>query len=259
MYPILHQTSQKTGMGSTGSQAHPLTNYTRTSRYNLTVRQQPINCRACGMGERDRRLVDPPPIVQLSLHDFDPTSQADVDALKTNYNVLHCSLMDSSGKNISQVPDPYDPQKMSRRLTGSLIASQFIGTDPEAPPSTIPDARLGCFFIFPDLSCRQTGIYKLRFTLMRIDIEIMPTGSSKNLVIQVVDSDPFEVFTPKDFPGLKASNELMKDLKRQGANVSIKKGHGGDGKGQKRGSSVSADEEASERSQEAAAPRRRRH
>ncbi|KAL8999925.1 MAG: hypothetical protein Q9169_001331 [Polycauliona sp. 2 TL-2023] len=226
-----------------------------TSRYNLTIRQQPINCRACGMGEKDRRLVDPPPIVQLSLNDYDPTSEADVEALKSNFNVLHCSLINSSGKDTTLAEDSHNPKIKTRRLTGSMIASQFIGTDPNAPPSSIPDARLGCFFIFHDLSCRQTGVYQLRFTLMHIDVGIMPTGSSKNLVVQVIDSDPFEVFTPKDFPGLKPSNALMKDLKRQGASVTIRKGH--DGKGHKRGSSVSGDE-TSERGQEAA-PRRRRH
>lgn len=213
------------------------------------------------MGERDRRLIDPPPIVQLSLNNFDPTSTADVNALKTNFNVLHCSLIDSSGTDITQARDPHDPKKLSRRLTGSLIASQFIGTDPDTPASNIPNARLGCFFIFPDLSCRQTGVYRLRFTLMQLNVGIIPTGSSANLMIQVVDSHPFEVFTPKEFPGLKASNDLMKELKRQGATVTIRKGHEGkaDSKGHKGGGGSSASgDEASEKSQEVA-PRRRRH
>ncbi|KAL8906550.1 MAG: hypothetical protein Q9171_006226 [Xanthocarpia ochracea] len=231
----------------------------RTARYNLTVRQQPINCRACGMGERDRRLIDPPPIVQLSLNDFDPSSPADVNALTTNFNVLHCALIDGSGADITQAQDPHDPKRLSRRLTGTLIANQFVGIDPAAPASSVPNARLGCFFIFPDLSCRQTGIYRLRFTLMQLNVGIMPPGNSPNFMIQVVESDAFQVFTPKDFPGLQASSDFLKELKRQGVNVTIRKGSEGraDSKGQKRGSSVSGDE-PSEEGQEAA-PRRRRH
>ncbi|KAL8769764.1 MAG: hypothetical protein Q9209_004380 [Squamulea sp. 1 TL-2023] len=211
------------------------------------------------MGERDRRLIDPPPIVQLSLNDFDSSSTADVNALTTNFNVLHCALIDSSGADITQAQDPHDPRKLSRRLTGTLIANQFIGTDPAAPASDVPNARLGCFFIFPDLSCRQTGVYRLRFTLMQLNLGIVPTGNSANIIIQVVDSDTFEVFTPKEFPGMQASNDLVKELKRQGATVTIRKGNEGkgDGKGQKRGSSVSGDD-ASERSQDAV-PRRKRH
>lgn len=211
------------------------------------------------MGEKDRRLVDPPPIVQLSLTEYDPSSPADVAALKYPYNFLHCALIDNSGSDITETQDLHDPKRMSRRLTGCLMASPFIGTDPAAPTSTVPDARLGCFYIFPDLSCRQTGIYRLRFTLVHVGVEIMPTGSSSNLTVGFVESDPFEVFTPKEFPGMQASNDLVKELKRQGATVNVRKGNEGksDARSQKRGSSISG-EEAGETSQDAAA-RRRRH
>ena len=39
-----------------------------------------------------------------------------------------------------------------------------------------------------------------------------------------VDSEIFEVFSAKDFPGMRASTALTKELKRQGATVSVKKG-----------------------------------
>lgn len=37
--------------------------YFRT--YELVVCQQPLHARMCGFGEKDRRPIDPPPIVQL--------------------------------------------------------------------------------------------------------------------------------------------------------------------------------------------------
>ncbi|KAF4763729.1 hypothetical protein HAV15_001125 [Penicillium sp. str.  len=52
------------------------------SRYHLHIRQQPIAARACGAGDRDRRPVDPPPIVQILLTDFDSNSQDDRDLLQ---------------------------------------------------------------------------------------------------------------------------------------------------------------------------------
>ncbi|KAJ6163600.1 hypothetical protein N7497_003579 [Penicillium chrysogenum] len=52
------------------------------SRYHLHIRQQPIAARACGAGDRDRRPVDPPPIVQILLTDFDSNSQEDRDLLQ---------------------------------------------------------------------------------------------------------------------------------------------------------------------------------
>lgn len=33
--------------------------------YELVVCQQPLHARMCGFGEKDRRPIDPPPIVQL--------------------------------------------------------------------------------------------------------------------------------------------------------------------------------------------------
>lgn len=37
--------------------------------YQLRVRQQPLHARMCGFGEKDRRPIDPPPIIQLIITD----------------------------------------------------------------------------------------------------------------------------------------------------------------------------------------------
>ena len=106
---------------------------------------------------------------------------------------------------------------------GTLVASPFVGIDPEAPESSDDNARLGCFFIFPDLSCRQNGHYRLRFTLMKVSMPNMTEGGQGSITGSI-DSEVFEVFSAKDFPGMRASTALTKDLKRQGATVSVKKG-----------------------------------
>ncbi|KAI4131536.1 MAG: hypothetical protein LQ338_001170 [Usnochroma carphineum] len=235
----------------------------RTSRYMLTVRQQPIAARACGMGERDRRVVDPPPIVQLSLTDFDPRSAGDVDALRNPHISVHCALLDIAGTDVTQAKDSREPARMIRGLTGGIMASPFVGTDPAVPPSGVDNARLGCFFIFPDISVRQPGRYRLEFKLVKHIVECLPTGSqTPNSILGVIESDIFEVFTAKDFPGMKASTPLMKELKRQGASGQVKKGSEAKkamvkGHGQKRGSDVSG-EDAYEGSQNASSRRRRR-
>lgn len=205
------------------------------------------------MGNQDRRVVDPPPIVQLTLKDFDPRSRGDVDALRNPYNAMHCLLLDRSGTDITQAGDSRDSKRVVRGLTGGLMASPFCGIDPAAPASTVENARLGCFFIFPDLSIRQPGRYRLRFTLVSQVVEGIPTGSTTP-ILGVIESDLFEVFTAKDFPGMKASTPLTIALKRQGASVSVKKGRDNNkaqskGQGQKR-SSDAGGEEASERNQD---------
>ena len=177
-------------------------------------------------------MIDPPPIVQLSLTDFDPLSSTDVSELRWPFNVVHCALLsvpsppyaDLSDTDVTTVTDPNDANKLSRRLMGTLVASPFIGTDPDAAASPDPNARLGCFFIFPDLSCRQNGRYRLRFTLMKVNVEMTPTGGQSS-IIGAVESDVFEVFSAKDFPGMRASTTLTKELKLQGAAVSVKKGN----------------------------------
>ena len=180
--------------------------------------------------------------------DFDPKSPSDVSELRWPFNVVHCALLSlpsqssttASTADVTTVADPNNANKLSRRLMGTLVASPFIGIDPDAPASSDANSRLGCFFVFPDLSCRQNGFYRLRFTLMKVNVEMTPTGG-RSSIVGTVESDVFEVFSAKDFPGMRASTALTKELKRQGAAVSVKKGNEAKAgkKGKKRGSSIS--------------------
>jgi hypothetical protein len=233
-----------------------------TSRYQLTVRQQPLAARACGFGERDRRVIDPPPIVQLTLADFDPKSPSDESELRYPFNVVHCTLLSSDNPraDVTAINDP-STHRTTRRLMGTLVASPFVGADPDpkAGSSTIEsdpkssNQPPSCFFIFPDLSCRTPGPYRLHFTLMRLGSEITLLGG-RTEVVSSVTSDIFQVFSAKDFPGMRASTGLTRGLKRLGAGVSVKKGNGGKGKGsreerpQGKEGSTSEDDDGEERS-----------
>ena len=176
-------------------------------------------------------MIDPPPIVQLSLKKFDPRSSSDVAELRWPFNIVHCALLSvsttssgyTSSSDVTAVEDPNQANRLSRRLMGTLVASPFVGVDPDAPSSSDENARLGCFFIFPDLSCRQNGRYRLRFTLMKVSMPNMGEGGQGSIA-GTIESNVFEVFSAKDFPGMRASTALTKELKRQGATVSVKKG-----------------------------------
>jgi len=219
--------------------------FSRTRRYRMNIRQQPIAARACGFGERDRRVIDPPIVVQVSLADFDPTSASDLAELRYP-KVIQCRLQSVPwGTDVTAVSDPSNANKLSRRLMGSLVASSMVCTDPEAPESNNPNARLGCFFVIHDLSCRQNGLYKLQFSLMKIDIENLPIGGTLP-ILGTLESDVFEVFSAKDFPGTRPSTALTKALKNQGSSVSVKKGYDAKAgkKGRKRGSGGSDDSDS---------------
>ncbi|SPO04543.1 uncharacterized protein DNG_07228 [Cephalotrichum gorgonifer] len=185
------------------------------SEYRICVRQQPVAARSCGFGERDRRVIDPPPIVQLTIDDPSMSKEEVSQRIRYPFSVMHCSIWDSTGEqDSSAMPEDYRQQ---RRLMGTLVASPFVGID--------ENGEEGCFFCFPDLSCRTPGVFRLKFALVVID-PIASTQSGKKFPIQAqVMSDVFTVFNAKDFPGMQASTPLTKRLKEQGCLISIKKGN----------------------------------
>ncbi|KAI9843707.1 MAG: hypothetical protein M1837_006176 [Sclerophora amabilis] len=183
-------------------------------RYAIQVRQQPLAARACGFGERDRRVIDPPPIVQLFIRDPKPVKEGESE-LRYPFNIVHCTLWNESG-SLDETALTSQDRRVTRRLMGTLVSSPFFGLD--------ENDEEGCFFCFPDLSCRTHGKYRLRFVLMRIDVNDISSGKMSPILTEAV-SDVFTVFTAKDFPGMRASTSLTKALKRQGCAISVKKGN----------------------------------
>jgi hypothetical protein len=182
----------------------------------MTVRQQPIAARACGFGERDRRVIDPPPILQLVIEDPTATPEEISARLRQPYLVVHCTLWDpATDEDASAMPGSTD-KRQQRRLMGTLVSSPFVGKDEFNVE--------GCFFTFPDLSVRTPGRYSLRFSLVVIDPTRMIPGN-KAPISATVKSEPFDVFNAKDFGGMRASTELTKRLKHQGCLISVKKGN----------------------------------
>lgn len=182
----------------------------------MTVRQQPIAARACGFGERDRRVIDPPPILQLVMEDPTTTAEEISARLRQPYLVVHCTLWDpATDDDASAMPGSTD-KRQQRRLMGTLVSSPFVGKDEFNVE--------GCFFTFPDLSVRTPGTYSLKFKLVVIDPMRMTPGS-KAPISATIKTKPFNVFNAKDFRGMRASTELTKRLKHQGCLISVKKGN----------------------------------
>lgn len=157
--------------------------------------------------------MDPPPIVQLVVRD--PRSgTVDLDEVRYSLNIVHCTLWSEDGKR-EQTALRQPDRRTTRRLMGQLVASPSVAKDEH-------DVE-GCFFCFPDLSCRTNGRYRLRFVLVRLDPANLQIGSYSPVLTEVM-SDVFNVFTAKDFPGMRASSELTRALKLQGCNIQVKKG-----------------------------------
>ncbi|KAJ6010612.1 Velvet factor [Penicillium sp. IBT 35674x] len=232
-------------------------------RYHLHVRQQPIAARACGAGDRDRRPVDPPPIVQILLSDFDPESEDDKDTLQDPRFTVGCLLFPFSDSSTwAQPPDPEQAerdQEKEKESDGVARADDDLSTpssqekhsypnsapthpssDDINPPlsSQPPNLRNASklhqpatFFIFADLSIRTAGLYRLQFRLMNWG-SVEDTGQSMPILAEAW-SDPFRVYAAKDFPGMRDSSILAEGLKELGF-VELKTRGNGKGKGRKR-------------------------
>lgn len=87
--------------------------------------------------------------------------------------------------------------------------------------STMP----ATFFVFADLSVRTAGIYRLKFRLMDWG-SVMDSGTSQPVLAEVW-SDPFRVYSSKDFPGMRRSSYLAERLRELGVkDLKARKGKG---------------------------------
>ena len=158
-------------------------------------------------------MIDPPPIIELVARD--PVT-GDQEYESDSYTTLHCVLIDAkTGEDQSQIPAARPDMASAQRLMGNAVASPCVANDERGVR--------GSFFVFPDLSCRSPGQYKLLFRLLKINPHEMMT-TTKNRIRARIESDAFEVFTAKEFPGMRASSPLLRALRAQGLNVGVKKG-----------------------------------
>jgi hypothetical protein len=166
----------------------------------------------------DRRPVDPPPVVELRIKEG--ASWEEGKEITFDYNAsffLYASL--EQHRKIA--PGRIQSQPNPPILTG-VPASGMAYLDRPAAAG---------YFIFPDLSVRHEGQYRLSFSLFETtkeekdyDLEPvdgnLPTGVDWRMEIKTA---PFDVFSAKKFPGLMESTPLSKEVADQGCRVRIRR------------------------------------
>ncbi|KAJ3102396.1 hypothetical protein HDU97_000603 [Phlyctochytrium planicorne] len=189
--------------------------------YELVIRQHPVRARMCGFSDtKDRRLIDPPPILQLFLKNG--SERIALSPKECTTLVCHASLWSPNGKeerNIVVNPrgsgeggDLADKEDMKmgsndklsvnesrlcQALVGSLATPCMILTD--------VDGSEGMFFVFYDLSVRTQGSFRLKFHLIDADREVSAAKA-------VLWTNVFEVFSPKAFPGMTGALILISQI-----------------------------------------------
>ncbi|KAI9742469.1 MAG: velvet protein [Claussenomyces sp. TS43310] len=212
-----------------GEMISRMTTEGRKLTYVLRVIQQPERARACGSGAKssaDRRPVDPPPVVELRIFEGDAKTGKDITfAYNANFFLfatLELARPVAHGRGQSQ------PAQIPV-LTGMPVSGMaYLDRPSEAG-----------YFIFPDLSVRHEGKYKLSFNLYEETKEskdgdaepgdnqpAVPAGLFANGSFDFrleVKSDPFTVYSAKKFPGLAESTMLSRTVAEQGCRVRIRR------------------------------------
>ncbi|KAF9142486.1 hypothetical protein BG015_000832 [Linnemannia schmuckeri] len=173
-----------------------------SSKYVLTIRQQPQRAKVCGNKERDRRSIDPPPIVQIKL--ADASTDKNKDYLQSPYLFMCCNLVHADDPNGEIVAPAH------RALAGTVVSSLNRLKD--------VDNSDGGFFVFGDISVRIEGRFCLRFTLFEL-IE----GQVVHVMTSI--SNPMTVHSSKTFPGMLESTFLSRSFSDQGVRIRIRKDH----------------------------------
>ncbi|KAL2865359.1 sexual development activator VeA [Aspergillus lucknowensis] len=200
--------------------------------YKLHVMQQPERARACGAGAKssaDRRPVDPPPVVEMRIFESDPHDDAHKTDITFAYNAnffLFATL--ETARPMAQgrlAPAPSCPA-----LTGVPVAGVAYLDRP---------SQAG-YFIFPDLSVRHEGVYRLSFHLFEqtkdpkdategTPAPLPPVPGKLSAPQQFLDfrlevvTVPFTVYSAKKFPGLTTSTPLSRIIAEQGCRVRIRR------------------------------------
>ncbi|RIB21734.1 velvet factor-domain-containing protein [Gigaspora rosea] len=96
----------------------------------------------------------------------------------------------------------------TRSTTGSVVSSLYHLKD-------IDNSDAG-FFVFPDLSVRMEGTYRLRLSLFEIiERDVYHCKS--------IFSEVFIVYSAKRFPGMEESTFLSRSFADQGLKIRIRK------------------------------------
>ena len=184
------------------------------------------------LASADRRPVDPPPVCELKVFEGEGDAKTDITFSHNANFFLFTTLENARPMHKGRVPvtPPTFPV-----LTGSPVAGMAY-LDRPSPAG---------YFIFPDLSVRHEGMYRLAFSLYEElkeakDGDVEPPEGSPEMKDKLLNSNPmaprahvhfrlevkstpFAVFSAKKFPGLSESTPLSRTVAEQGCRVRIRR------------------------------------
>ncbi|KAJ3216946.1 hypothetical protein HK099_005672 [Clydaea vesicula] len=183
---------------------------TGEKKYRLVIRQQPFHVRMCGSTDKDRRTLDPPPIIEIL--EVDEAGHLYPIIKDSAFYIMRVELWNEQKSEITLFKKKFVdlPLIIGDLVVGSKVLSDDLG-------------RTGTFFVFDDVSIRYQGRYRLKFKFYDIESGneldcLMP----KAYVLSEMFSQEFVALTAREFPGMLKSAEITKHFKTQGLRLSIR-------------------------------------
>ncbi|KAG8906776.1 hypothetical protein FRB99_006153 [Tulasnella sp. 403] len=202
----------------------PIT-YTRGPNAGKTIRAALEEYQKPDLGrkfaKRDRRPLDPPPVVRVRLWEvFDvglPTQselELAADDVEVQGLVAHVDLFRVNQDNSIATDNASETANLTKHTFGSSFVHATHILDLTGQPVII--------FVFADLSVRLEGVFALRYRIF--DLVSRVEGTDAIPVAAELYGGVFTVYSTKEFPGLQASTPLTKHLSRWGVRVNLREG-----------------------------------
>ncbi|KAG2189176.1 hypothetical protein INT44_004318 [Umbelopsis vinacea] len=171
---------------------------------HILIRQQPRQAKQSIAYDRERRPVEPPPIVQIEFSNL--TAQETMTCLQSPYYFMTARLVTPD----STVRQPKLCDNEEDVLTGSVVSSLHRLKD--------VDNQDAGFFVFGDLAIKIPGTFRIHFSLYEI-------RGGQVINRESIATEPFTVYSPKQFPGPLESTFLSRTFADQGVRMRIRKEH----------------------------------
>ncbi|KAF9499431.1 hypothetical protein BDN71DRAFT_181851 [Pleurotus eryngii] len=198
------------------SRRHPLIQVSslladsNTRSYHLEVVQHPQKTADFGSASLSRLPLTPPIVVQLIV--TDPSGNSIIPEVELPFLIAHLSLLSADGQRQLDMGSAPGGDLSPPILYGNLVSSVHQLEDLQG--------NMGMYFLFPDVSIRYRGQFRLRVNLMRLmdqtgRMNITPEGS----VLADAITGPFDVVAYNEYSAVPPTR-LTQWLLRQGARLS---------------------------------------
>ncbi|KAJ2706025.1 hypothetical protein H4R19_005057 [Coemansia spiralis] len=121
----------------------------------------------------------------------------------------------TAGSSSTYLPDSEGPASPVRNLIGATVTTGAALRGLDEQP--------GVYFVFPDLSIRKDGTYRMMFRFFDLRGQSGDLLASETKIQATAYSDAFRVYSAKQFPGMMESTPLSKHFARQGVKIPVRK------------------------------------